>query len=93
MKFQATKKQEELFNKVIQAMELAKKGGLFFYGKSGALVAYTKQVENYVDEHGFEELLRGRGNQIPYLTSEILSDSGADDYISYRTQEDEEKYS
>ena len=92
IKFTPTIEQEKAYKDVIKAIKKAKKLGLVFYGKSGALVAYTKQADDYI-ENNFRESLRGRGGQVDNLHENILADSGADDYGSYLTKEDEEKYS
>jgi len=94
MKHYATKKQEEAFGKVVKAFNEAKKAGLVFYGKSGSLVAYTKIADKYNDAVDFEEALSGNYGAVPFLTDRrCISDSGADDYACYRTEEDSEKYS
>lgn len=92
-KFTPTKKQEDAFNDVVKAFAKAKRLGLVFYGKSGSLVAYKKNADDYM-EADFEKSLRGGGNQIENLSAfNCISDSGADDYGCYLTKEDEEKYS
>ncbi|MBC7750068.1 MAG: hypothetical protein H7Z76_16105 [Methylotenera sp.] len=93
MKFSPTKVQEDAFKKVEKAIKEAKKKGLVFYGKSGSLVAYTKQADKYIEED-FKSSLSGQGNQVECISKTgLINDSGADDYGSYRTKSDEEKYS
>lgn len=92
MNLEPNKIQEAAFKKVVKAMQEAKKAGLVFYGKSDVLVAYTRQAEDYVNQHGFSKLL-GRGTrQIPNLLGRnVLHDSGADDYPCYATKKDEQE--
>jgi hypothetical protein len=92
-KFSATGKQQQAFNDVIAAIKKAKKSGLVFYGKQNALVVYTKSANNYISESDFEKLLGTGYNEIPYLSSDILEDSGADDYACFLSKLDEETFS
>lgn len=88
-KFKPTAAEELAFEKVIDAINEAKKLGLRFYGKQGRLVAYNKHAEAYEQKHGFYKLLHTTGErQLPHLGSLVLSDSGADDYISYLPGDD-----
>lgn len=89
-----TAAQKKAFDKVVKAFQMAKKSGLVFYAKSQNIVAYTKEADNYIEnEHGFENCLRGEGYQIPYISkSFLINDSGADDYASYITKDDELKF-
>ncbi len=85
------KKQELAFKEVIKAIKAAQKLGLRFYGKQYELVAYTKEANDYAESFDFQELLRGCNSTIPYLSSSILQDSGADDYAQYKSQLDEDE--
>lgn len=88
-KYIANKSQVAAFNKVIKAIQAAKKTGLVFYAKQWNIVAYTKEADNYIENIiGFERSLRGGNGQVHNLSSNILADSGADDYGSYATTED-----
>lgn len=89
--FKATIQQEKAFNKVIKAIKDAKKKGLVFYGKQNNLVAYTKQAETYI-ETDIDGCWFGKGKVIDYLSANVLSDSGADDYALYRTTEDAQNF-
>lgn len=89
----ANEKQVASFKAIVKAIKAANKIGLVFYAKSDNLVAYTKEADHYIEnEHGFDTCLRGKGGQIPKLTASILADSGADDYPSYVTKEDDSKF-
>lgn len=89
----ANDKQRKAFDALIKAFKACNKAGLVIYAKSEKLVAYTKQADNYIEvEHGFEKCLRSYCGQVPCLTSNILADSGADDYASYVSEEDHDKY-
>lgn len=89
----ANKKQEEAFKEVVKAFQKARKLGLVFYGKSDTLIAYTKQADNYIDQVPFHQACATGYSSLPCLTAlKCISDSGADDYGSYRSQEDEDKY-
>lgn len=93
MKFTPTLEQEKAYKKVASAIKNAQKSGLVFYGKSGSLVAYTKQADEYI-EKDFEGSLASGRNQIACISETgLISDSGADDYGCYRTERDEERYS
>ena len=86
-------RQKKAFAQVIKAIERAKKAGLVFYAKSNALVAYTKNADDYANQWDFSTLLsRAEGRTIPFLGENILTDSGADDYVGYMTKEDQKKY-
>lgn len=88
MKHTPNKAQEKAFERVEKAINAAQKAGLVFYGKQWELVAYTKKANNYIRESGVYDSAR----IIPYLSAMVLEDSGADDSISYRTDEDEQKF-
>ena len=93
LKHVPTEAQEKAFDAVVKAIQAAKKKGLVFYGKCSALVAYTKHADTYIeDELGFDNSLRGMGSQVPFLSKDLLADSGADDYGHYPTEADERKY-
>jgi len=87
-----SKTQQKAYDSVIRAIKSAQKKGLVFYGKSGNLVAYTKQSDSYVDQNGFEACLRANTEQIENLSTSILQDSGADDYPSYINESDSPFY-
>jgi len=94
MKHQANKKQEEAFKEVVNSFKKARKLGLVFYAKSDTLVAYTKQADSYISEIDFHKACGFEFSQVPNLGSlECITDSGADDYGTYRSEEDEFKYS
>jgi len=94
MEFSPNKEQILAFKKVEKAIKDAQKKGLVFYGKSGNLVAYTKQADNYNNEVDFSRTLGTGFGQIPNISkSGLIVDSGADDYPCYRTQADEDMYS
>jgi len=92
--FNITDEQKKAFKVVEIAIKKAQKTGLVFYGKSGSLVAYTKDAANYTDEN-FESCFGfGTGHQIDCISKTgLIRDSGADDYPNYRTKADEELYS
>lgn len=93
MKHTANKKQEEAFEALKKAFSKCKKNGLVIYAKCGNIVAYTKQADNYVEnEHGFETCLSSCNGSIPYLSANVLADSGADDYPNYVSEEDSIKF-
>lgn len=88
-----TTDQKKAFTKVANAIKAAKKAGLIFYGKSGDLVAYTKEAEDYVESHGFLKCLRSTHGEIPNISvSGLINDSGADDYPHFISKADEIKY-
>lgn len=87
-RFLPTKQQKKAFDRVRKAMAAATKAGLVFYGKQGSLVAYTKYADDYVEEHGFDKLLGNGCKQIPTMFLPI-TDSGADDYPSFKRAEDD----
>ena len=87
-----TKEQEKAFKSAINALKKCKKLGLVIYAKQYDLVAYTKEADDYAEEFGFEEALRGEGSQMPCISTNILADSGADDYPVYRTKSDQEMF-
>jgi len=94
MNFNPNQKQIDAFKKVEKSIKDAKKLGLVFYGKSGNLVAYTKQADNYVDEKGFLNCFGTLCSQIPCISiSGLIKDSGADDYPQFITKSDEEQFS
>jgi hypothetical protein len=84
-----TIEQEKAFKSAINALKKCKKLGLVIYAKQYALVAYTKEADDYAEEFGFIKALMGDGSQMPHLYANILADSGADDYPVYRTREDQ----
>jgi len=89
------KEQEKAFKAAIDALKKCKKLGLRIYAKQWDLVAYTKDADDYADEkcplHKMSRL--NNCGTIPYLDgNRILSDSGADDFAFYISQEDKEKY-
>ena len=93
MSFTPTLEQEKAFKKVETAIKKAQKLGLVFYGKSGDLVAYTKQADKYIEED-FDNSLGTGLSQVDCISKTgLISDSGADDYACYRTKFDEEMYS
>lgn len=91
-KHEPTKAQEKAFKDVISAIKKAKKAGLVFYAKQWNLVAYRKEADDYLESFNFSEVLSGKGSVVEYLSDNVLSDSGADDYGRYISFEDEEKY-
>ena len=94
MKFTPNEKQEKAFEKVAKAIKDAQKTGLVFYGKSGQLVAYTKQADEYVESNGFLNCFGTKQGQIPNISkSELIKDSGADDYPQFMSAADEYKFS
>lgn len=89
-----TPAQEKAFKDVVKAFKKAKKLGLVFYGKSGSLVAYNSNADDYLEEVDFNESLGTGFQEVEHLSVlGCITDSGADDYGSYRTYEDLEKYS
>lgn len=91
----ANKRQQKAFEKVVKAMENAKKLGLVFYAKQWTLVAYTKDADNYAEQNCPLHKLSYVENcgVIPYLDAYgLLSDSGADDYAVYISDKDAKKY-
>ena len=91
----ATKEQEKAFKQAVSALKKCKKLGLRIYAKQYNLVAYTKEADDYADENCPLHLLPRVDNfgVIPHLNaSSVLSDSGADDYAVYISQEDADKY-
>ena len=69
------------------------KKGLVFYGKSGNLVAYTKQADDYNNKVDFSETLGTGFREIECISKAgLIVDSGADDYPNYRSAEDQEIY-
>ena len=86
------KEQIKAFKKVIEAIEEAKEKGLVFYGLQYNLVAYTEESDKYVKADLLKSLYKKGFASVPYLSSKVLADSGADDYPHYRTLEDEQKY-
>lgn len=94
MKFPPNKGQIKAYEKVKKAIKEAQKKGLVFYGKSGNLVAYTKQADDYNNEVDYGKTLATGFSQIECISeSGLIIDSGADDYPSYRSQADQDKYS
>jgi hypothetical protein len=94
MKFTPNKEQIAAFKKVKNAIKEAQKKGLVFYGKSGNLVAYTKQADEYNNEVDFCDTLGNGFSQIECISETgLIVDSGADDYPEYRSQADEDRYS
>jgi len=91
-KFSPTPEQKKAFKDVISVIKKAKKLGLVFYGKSEKLVAYTTKADDYI-EQDFSNSLGTGFSQVENLSESILSDSGADDYGSYRSLSDEKKFS
>lgn len=85
-----TKEQEKAFKSAINALKKCKELGLVIYAKQYDLVAYTKEADDYAEEFGFEKALKGKGSQMPCISTTVLSDSGADDYPVYRTKFDQE---
>lgn len=86
--FSPTEEQKLAYKKVAKAIKEAKRKGLVFYGKSGSLVAYTKQADAYVESIGFEKCLGGYGQIDCISETGLIKDSGADDYPSYQSLED-----
>lgn len=92
-KFTPTKKQEEAFKEVAKSIKKAKRLGLVFYGKSGSLVAYKANADEYLDEEDLESNLGTGFDQVECISQHgLICDSGADDYGCYRSGEDQEKY-
>ena len=92
-KFTPTKKQEDAFKDVVKAFKKAKKTGLVFYGKQDSIVAYKKNADDYLDV-GLHVCCGTGYSQVECLNSlGCIDDSGADDYGSYLSQEDEDLYS
>lgn len=94
MNFTPTQEQEKAFKRVENAIKNAQKLGLVFYGKSGNLVAYRKEADDYVDNYGFDNCLGNGYPQIPNISvSGLIKDSGADDYPSFISESDKEEFS
>lgn len=91
--FNITDEQNKAFKAVARAIKKAQKTGLVFYGKSGSLVAYTKDAADYSDSD-FESCFGfGTGSQIDCISETgLIRDSGADDYPNYKTEADEKLY-
>jgi hypothetical protein len=91
--FKITNEQNKAFKSVERAIKKAQKSGLIFYGKSGSLVAYTKDAADYADED-FEKCFGyGTGTQIDCISETgLIRDSGGDDYPNFITEDDEELY-
>lgn len=84
MSFEPTKEQRKAFKKVADAIKLAQKAGLVFYGKSDSLVAYTVEANDYIENYGFERCLNNGNKQIEHISQTgLINDSGADDYPCY----------
>lgn len=93
MKFSSNSGQKKAFNKVIKAIESAKKKGLHFYGKQFNLVAYSSKANDYIVSKDCMSKLNTGFATIECLSGNVLCDSGGDDYPSYRSQKDEDIYS
>jgi hypothetical protein len=94
MNFSPNEEQIIAYKKVKKAIKEAQKKGLVFYGKSGSLVAYTKEADKYNDEVDFSQTLGTGFSQIDCISEKgLIVDSGADDYPCYRSQADEDRYS
>jgi predicted MarR family transcription regulator len=89
--FKINKEQTKAFKSVERAVKKVQKAGLIFYGKSGNLVAYTKDASDYADQD-FESCFGyGTGRQIDCISEAgLIRDSGGDDYPSFITEADEE---
>jgi hypothetical protein len=87
-----TPTQVKIFKDAVKAIKKAKKAGLVIYAKQYDLVAYNKSADDYIESDFLNSLGTGF-SQIECLSERCLADSGADDYGSYRSAEDEEKYS
>lgn len=93
MKHTPNKKQKDSFEALKKAFDRCKKEGLVIYAKCGDIVAYTRQANDYVEnEHGFEVCISSYNSCIPYLSANVLADSGADDYPGYVSEEDRLKF-
>ena len=91
----ATKEQEKAFKEAVNAIKKCRNLGLRVYAKQHDLVAYTKDANDYADEKCPLHRLSYVDNHgtIPYLCgNSILSDSGADDYAVYTSQQDAYKF-
>lgn len=94
MKFTPTQKQKKAFEDVIKAIEKAQKTGLQFFGKQWSLVAYRKEaVKYFYEDNNPNDTCCSGCNTIPHLSSNVLRDSGADDFPCFLNTEDEEKFS
>ena len=91
-KHSPNEKQIKAFNDVVAAIKKAKTTGLVFYGKCSTLVAYTKKADDYIHEVEFGLGIGTGFRQVECLGATVLKDSGADDYGSYRSENDELKY-
>jgi len=87
-RFKPNKKEKAAFERVIKAIKAAKKLGLAFYGKQGALVAYTKYADDYADKFNYDKICANGNKSIPYQSANVLNDSGADDYACFYKPED-----
>ena len=89
-----TKEQERAFETVVNAINRAKKKGLRFYAQQWNLVAFRMEADEYIHEdlEGCYTPNSVYNGAVPHLSSTVLSDSGADDTINYRSTEDQEKY-
>jgi hypothetical protein len=87
-KFLATNQQEKAFKRAINAIKKCHKLGLVIYAKQYDLVAYTKFADDYIEKHGFLNLLQNGNSKVECISIQCLSDSGADDYPSYLTNDD-----
>lgn len=86
-----TKAQEIAFKKVVKAIKELRKLGLAVYAKQCNLVAYTKAADQYAQE--FSPLHKmGKYGAIPCLSEPCFTDSGADDYATYISTEDQAKF-
>jgi len=85
------KEQEKAFRVAVNALKKCRKLGLRVYAKQWSLVAYTKDADDYADKNDPQFNILGYG-VVPHLSETCLTDSGADDYASYITQEDKNKF-
>jgi len=89
----ASKKQEKLFKKAVDALKKCQKAGLVILAKSWDLTAYTKDAEMYIRENRLLSERRTKGGTIPHLIGHAcISDSGGDDYPNYLTEADEREF-
>ena len=78
---------------MIKSIVDAKKLGLRFYGLGTNLVAFTKEADDYAhDNNCIGNPYRCEGGALPYLSKNILTDSGGDDIPNYLSKQDEEKF-
>lgn len=85
------KRQQEAFDKAVRAILNLQKVGLVVYGKQQNLVAYTTAADEYAQQYSPLDKM-GYCGQIPCLNKECLTDTGADDYAGYISDEDRIKF-